>query len=386
MSETKLAKQYQKKSDREHVLDNPDTYTGSMEPTEYSTYLFDDATDSIVAKDLTMIPGLYKLFDEGAVNCRDHQVRQQQAFDKCVPNTFPVTHIDFDIADDGTITMLNDGNGIDVAEHPEHKIWIPEMIFGHLRTSTNYDKTQKKIVGGKNGFGFKLVLIWSSWGRIETVDHVRGLKYVQEFENNLTVRHDPIITKCRSKPYTSVSFRPDFKRLGIDGFSPDMLALFKRRIYDIGAVTDKKVRVKFNGDTVPVKHFQQYVDMYIGSKSDTKRIYEASNDRWEYAVCMAPKEEFTQVSFVNGIFTSKGGKHVDYLLNTIVRKLSAYIKAKKKVDVKSSTIKEQLMLFVRCDIENPNFDSQTKDYMTTPYSKFGSSCDVSDKFIEKVFV
>ena len=113
-----------------------------------------------------------------------------------------------DIAEDGTITMYNDGNGIDVAEHPEHKLWIPEMIFGHLRTSTNYDKTQKKIVGGKNGFGFKLVLIWSTWGRVETVDHVRGLKYIQEFENNLTVRHPPKITKCRSKPYTSVSFRP----------------------------------------------------------------------------------------------------------------------------------------------------------------------------------
>ena len=280
--------------------------------------------------------------------------------------------------------MLNDGNGIDVAEHPEHKLWIPEMIFGHLRTSTNYDKTQKKIVGGKNGFGFKLVLIWSSWGRIETVDHTRGLKYVQEFENNLTVIHPPKITKCRGKPYTSVSFRPDFNRLGIQNFSPDMLALFKRRVYDIAAVTDKNVRVKFNGNTLPVKHFQQYVDMYIGGKSETKRVYEQSNERWEYAVCMAPKEEFTQVSFVNGIFTSKGGKHVDYLLNQILRKLAVYISAKKKIDVKPSTIKEQIMLFVRCDVENPTFDSQTKDYMTTPCSKFGSSCDVGDKFIEKV--
>jgi DNA topoisomerase-2 len=124
--------------------------------------------------------------------------------------------------------------------------------------------------------------------------------------------------------------------------------------------------------------------MYIGDKSETKRVYEESNERWEYAVCMAPKEEFTQVSFVNGIFTSKGGKHVDYLLNQILRKLATYISDKKKIDVKPSTIKEQIMLFVRCDVENPTFDSQTKDYMTTPCSKFGSSCDVSDKFIEKV--
>ena len=384
MAETKLAKQYQKKSDREHVLDNPDTYTGSMEETDYSTYVYDDETNTIISKDLKMIPGLYKLFDEGAVNCRDHQVRQAQGIEKCLPNTLPVTHIDFDITSEGVVTMLNDGNGIDVAQHPEHKIWIPEMIFAHLRTSTNYDKTQKKIVGGKNGFGFKLVLIWSSWGRVETVDHTRGLKYVQEFENNLTVIHPPKITKCRGKPYTSVTFKPDFKRLGIENFSPDMLSLFKRRVFDIAAVTDKQIKVRFNGETLPVKHFQQYVDMYIGSKSDTKRIYESSNDRWEYAVCMAPKEEFTQVSFVNGIFTSKGGKHVDYLLNQIIRKLASYISSKKKIDVKPSTIKEQLMLFVRCDVENPTFDSQTKDYMTTPYSKFGSSCDVSDKFIEKV--
>ena len=70
--------------------------------------------------------------------------------------------------------MLNDGNGIDVEKHPEHDLWIPEMIFGHLRTSTNYKKNEKKIVGGKNGFGFKLVLIYSQWGEIETIDHIRG--------------------------------------------------------------------------------------------------------------------------------------------------------------------------------------------------------------------
>ena len=82
----------------------------------------------------------------------------QQAIINEIPKSLPVTYIDIGISDDGIITMINDGNGIDIAEHPEYKIWIPELIFGHLRTSTNYDKTEKKIVGGKNGFGFKLVL------------------------------------------------------------------------------------------------------------------------------------------------------------------------------------------------------------------------------------
>ena len=381
-----LAQTYQMKSDKQHVLDNPDTYTGSMDLTDYDTFIYDEETNMISAKQITIIPGLYKLFDEGVVNCRDHCVRMAQAATAGKTDVLPVTSIQIDITPDGTITMTNDGNGIDVAKHPEEDIWIPEMIFGHLRTSTNYDKEQKKITGGKNGFGFKLVLIWSTWGKVETIDHIRGLKYVQEFTDNLNTIHPPKISKCTTKkPYTTVSFKPDYKRLGLaEGLSAEMLSLFKRRVYDVAAITDKTVKVKYNGELVPIKQFQQYVDLYIGGKVDTPRIYEEANERWEYVVCLAPKEEFTQVSFVNGIYTGKGGKHVDYILNQIIRKVTAFIKLKKKVDVKPNTIKEQLWLFVRCDIDNPAFESQTKDYMNTPVAAFGSSCEVSDKFIEKI--
>lgn len=379
-----LAKTYQSKTDKEHVLDNPDTYTGPMEKTEYQTYIYDESSARIVQKTLDIIPGLYKLFDEGVVNCRDHVKRMESAIIAKKEGAQAVTKINITISDDGTITMRNDGNGIDVVQHPEHNLWIPEMIFGHLRTSTNYNKDEEDCIGGKNGFGFKLVLIWSKWGKIETIDHVRGLSYTQEFVDNLNEIKTPIIKKCKKKPYTEVTFKPDYERLGMTGLSQDMISLFKRRVYDIAAVTDKKVKVWFNDSLVPVQTYQHYVDMYIGPKTQTKRVYESANDRWEYAVCLAANEEFTQVSKVNGIFTSKGGKHVDYILNQIIRKLTAYIKKKKKIDVKSSTIKEQLMLFVRCDIVKPTFDSQTKDYMTTPISKFGSTCEVSDKFVENV--
>ena len=380
-----LAK-YQKMSDKEHILKKPDTYIGSIEMTEAETFVYDSATSSIVHRTIHYIPGLYKLFDEGAVNSRDHFVRQEQAIRDAKPNALPVTCIEFEISDDGTISITNDGNGIDVAQHPEHKLWIPEMIFGHLRTSTNYDENKKeKIVGGKNGFGFKLVLIWSSWGRIETVDHIRGLKYIQEFKKNLDEICPPKIAKCTtSKPYTKVSFRPDYARFGVEGLTPDMRALFEKRIYDIAAITDKSVKVKYNGALIPVKHFQQYIDLYIGAKGETKRIYEAPDPRWEYVVSLAPHGEFQHVSFVNGIYTQKGGKHVEYIMNQIVRKLTEYIKNKKKVDVKPTTIKEQLAIFLRCDIDNPSFSSQSKDEMGTAVASFGSTCKVSDEFIEKL--
>jgi DNA topoisomerase-2 len=383
-TEVNLATKYQKKTDIEHILSNPDTYIGSVEEVDTDLWILNKTDDKIIEKNIKYIPGLFKLFDEGIVNCRDHVIRMIQATKNGQQNCLPVSNIEITIDDDGTITMLNDGNGIDVAEHPEHKMWIPEMIFGHLRTSTNYDKTEKKIVGGKNGFGFKLVLIWSTYGSVETVDHIRGLKYRQEFKNNLDEICKPSITKCKNKPYTKISFKPDYKRLGISGLTPDIIALLKKRTYDIAAVTDKTIKVKYNGQLIPVKNFEQYINMYIGDKSESPRVYEENGERWEYAVALTPTNEFAQISFVNGIHTAKGGKHVEYILNQITRKLGDFIEKKKKVKVNPNTIKEQLILFLRCDIENPAFDSQTKDYMNTPSSKFGSKCDVSDKFIEKV--
>ena len=206
---------YQKMTDREHILKKPDTYIGTIEPAETTEYVMDAVATAtapmLTRRGVTYIPGLYKLFDEGMVNMRDHVVRQAQAVADGKPDSLPVTTLEVEIdSADGTIHMTNDGNGIDVAQHPEHKLWIPEMIFGHLRTSTNYDENKKeKIVGGKNGFGFKLVLIWSVWGCVETVDHVRGLKYIQEFRNNLSEISPPTVTKTKVKPYTRVSFRPD---------------------------------------------------------------------------------------------------------------------------------------------------------------------------------
>ena len=198
-TQTNLSNKYQQKNEKQHILDNPDTYIGSIEQVDSNVWVMNEenAQVSIVEKTIKYIPGLFKLFDEGIVNCRDHFIRMQQFIKNGVENSLPVSYIDISIEPDGTITMVNDGNGIDIAQHPEYNIWIPELIFGHLRTSTNYDKTEKKIVGGKNGFGFKLALVWSTFGSVETVDHVRGLKYVQEFKNNLEIICPPEITKCK---------------------------------------------------------------------------------------------------------------------------------------------------------------------------------------------
>ncbi len=373
-----LSAKYQKKTDKEHILDNPDTYIGSIENVEQTMYVYqgNETSHSFIEKTMMYNPGLFKLFDEGIVNCRDHYIRMKQQ-----PNGEQVTQIQVEIKED-QITLINNGNGIDVEKHPEYDIWIPEMIFGHLRTSTNYNKNEKKITGGKNGFGFKLVLIWSTYGKIETIDHVRGLKYAQEFEKNLDIIHKPKITKSKSKPYTSVTFKPDYQRLGLQGLTADMLALFQRRVYDIAGITPKDVKVKMNQQSLKVNDFKHYVQLYLNEEDKKQTLYEVGGERWSIAVSL--NQEYKQVSFVNGICTSKGGKHVEYVVNQITKKMVQYILQKKKVTVKPAVIKEQLFVFVNCVIENPSFDSQTKDYLNTSVSKFGSTYEVSSGLIDKL--
>ena len=383
-SSEELALTYQEKTDIEHILDAPDTYIGSIESDNVKNWCLDE-NDNMKHKEYDFIGGLYKCFDEGIVNCRDHAVRLMQKIINKEKRIIPVRNIDISVdKETGVITMMNDGNGVDVAKHPDNDLWIPEMIFGHLRTSTNYNKDEKKIVGGKNGFGFKLVLIYSKWGEIETVDHIRKKKYTQRFENNLTNILEPKIKNTTVRPYTKVTWLPDYERFGIEKLTDDMFNLFKKRTYDIGVVTSSSIRVRFNKEPVPNKTFEQYMDVYIGPKTAAERVFESSNKRWEIGACLSPLDEFTQVSYVNGINTAKGGKHIIYILNQIVKKMTLYIEKKKKVKVKPATIKEQLMLFVNCVIENPSFDSQTKECMNTPQSKFGSKCEISDKFIDKL--
>tara|TARA_Y100000389_G_scaffold205053_1_gene262484 strand:+ start:3810 stop:7163 length:3354 start_codon:yes stop_codon:yes gene_type:complete len=378
-----LCAKYQWKTDKEHVLDNPEPYTGAMELTPYATFLWRESAEAFVSEEISMIPGLYKLFDEAAVNARDHYIRQAKLCG-ISEGHFPVTKIDFVIGADGRISVRNNGDGIDITEHPEHRMYIPELIFGHLRTSSNYNKQEERTGGGRNGLGFKLALIWSTEGIVETVDHTRGLKYVQCFNENLSKIGKPKITKCKAKPYTSVSFLPDYARLGVKGLSDEMRLVMERRVHDIAAVTPASVKVSLNGKLVECRTFVEYARMFQCVSLAGCMAHEKYLTTWEYAICPSDKGQFGQVSMVNGIYTSAGGKHVDFIMNQVIKAIQKSIQTSHKIDVKPSSIKEQLFLFLRCDIADPVFDSQTKDCLMTPSQKFNTKCTVSPKFIKQL--
>lgn len=158
---------YQKKTQLEHILLRPDTYVGSIEKHSQTLWVYEN--DEMVQRSISYVPGLYKIFDEILVNAADNKQRDPSM------DSVKVT-ID---AEQNCISVYNNGDGVPVEIHQEEGIYVPEMIFGHLLTSSNYDDSMKKTTGGRNGYGAKLTNIFSTEFVIETADGKRQKKYKQ---------------------------------------------------------------------------------------------------------------------------------------------------------------------------------------------------------------
>ena len=367
-----LSNKYRKHTHREHILSLPDTYIGSIENTPEEAFVRDG--ESFVLKTLKNFnPGFYKLIDELLVNAHDHVIRLRQR-----KSDTPVKKIDVNVTNKKVFTIRNDGESIDIEKHPEYGVYIPQMIFGELLTSTNYDKDEKKLVGGKNGYGVKLVNIFAKQLKITIVDNKRGLKYVQLFENNMSKVHPPKITSAKVKSFVEVEWTPDFTRFGWkDEVIPDdVLALVERRVYDLAMTVGKDVRVTWGETLIKFRNLTEYASAYLPKA--TAIVAGTPQEGFNLAIADSPLDRMFSVAFVNGIWT-KSGKHIDEITSQIVSHILMYLETKKKIKVKPSLVKESLAIFIDCSVENPSFDSQTKERLTTKVT-----CKLPDDFLKKI--
>ena len=401
-----LAEKYKKKTPLEHIKDLPDTYIGSIvienanvwtlehlkptdnkanteQSTEQSTENIDNSKYRVISKEVEYVPGLRSIIEEILVNAFDNmnRVNQKNAVEKKRLRKVSYIKVWTD-REKGQITIENDGEGIDIALHPQEKIYIPQMIFGELLTSGNYNKEEEKITGGKNGYGAKLTNIFSTYFKIETIDRIRKLKYTQEYRNNMDIKCEPVIEAYKEVPFTRISFIPDYAKFKLSGMSEDLEKMIKKRTIDMFACSRGQLDVYHNDEKIEMKTFTDYMKLYLEPEHLTVSC--KPNDRWEIGACMSPSFTFQQVSFVNGICTHRGGKHVEYIVKQITKKMVDFINKKKKADVKESFIRDNLMVFVNATIVNPAFDSQTKETLSTLPKNFGSECVVPDAFIDKL--
>jgi len=400
-----VANKYQKKTQLEHIKDLPDTYIGSIVKENSFRFIVDetiidtvDNTDNtelsnqsiikIINKDIEIVPGLHNIIEEILINAFDNMNRVIQKNTVNIANgdkkrLKKVTYIKVCVdIEKGEISVENDGEGIDVVIHPVEKVYVPQMIFGELLTSGNYNKDEEKITGGKNGYGAKLTNIFSTYFKIETIDRNRKLKYKQEYRNNMSIKGEPVVETFKGDPFTRITFIPDYKKFSMNGLSNDLVNLIKKRTIDMFACSRGNLDIYFNDEKIDIKSFTDYMKLYLDPEHLTVSC--KPNDRWEIGACMSPNFSFQHISFVNGINTHQGGKHVEYIVKQITKKMVDYIQKKKKTEVKESFIKDNLMVFVNSTIVNPSFDSQTKGSLNTLTKNFGSECIVPDSFIEKL--
>ncbi|CAB4054389.1 TOP2 [Lepeophtheirus salmonis] len=268
----------------------------------------------VVNKDITFVPGLYKIFDEILVNAADNKQRDPK---------MDTIKVDID-AEKNEIKVFNNGRGIPVVQHKDEKMFVPTMIFGHLLTSSNFNDEEEKVTGGRNGFGAKLCNVFSSKFTVETASKEYKKSFKQVWGANMSKASEPKITPYSGEDYTRVTFSPDLEKFHMSSLDPNTVALLSRRAYDVAA-SSKGVKVFLNGKRIPIKGFKDYVDFFIKcyeeenpGASEIKPVFEACGPRWEVAVAVS-ENGFKQMSFVNSIATTKGGRHVDHVTDLITK-------------------------------------------------------------------
>lgn len=357
-----VEQQYRKLTDVEHVLLRPGMYVGSIKPHDAELFLL-GSDNKFKKTQVTYNPAFLKIFDEIISNAVDEHKRNPK-----------LNKIEVKIDKDKGLVTITDNGGIPVQKHKEYDEWIPELIFSNLKTGSNFDDSEERLVAGTNGVGATLTNIFSKEFKIRTCD---GKKiFEQVFTENMHKKGKVKISEGK-KGFTEISYLPDLERFGMTSIDHTHFVLMKKRVID-SAACNPKLSVSFNGEVFSFKSFKQYTEYYISD------IFYEEDERWKIGVGLS-EDGFQQVSFVNSVETRDGGTHVEYVANQITNWLRERIKKKHRVEVKPSELRNHMFLFVEASIVNSGFSSQTKEKLITEPKDFGSYHEVSEKTLKLIF-
>jgi DNA topoisomerase-2 len=365
---SKKSTTYKSLDQRSHVLHRPDMYIGTVKSVATDFYVatkngeVGNETTHIYRKSGTINPGLHRIFVEPLSNAIDNFFRSADTDTKC-------TKIKVDITPEGQITIWNDGLTIPIQVDEATGLYNPELVFGKLLTSSNYDDDEERMTSGRNGLGVKLTSLFSKEFNIKTFDIDTGKQYVQTWRENMSEKDKHKITSPKTKAgYTQITFMPDYSRFGMDNLTDDMRALFYKNIIDTAMITG--VTVVYNDEKIPVKSMKEYAMLY--DQSDDFLSISTSDCDVVLSANTKPDGSFAPVSFVNGIETFHGGVHVDVwsdaLLRPVLDKINSTVK-KGTAPLIMKDIRPYFRLFMNCKLINPTFTSQEKAKLSSPSVK-----------------
>ena len=346
------SKKYARYDPITHILHRPDMYVGSVRPRFIDDYVSSvDNNFRIMKKRIKYAPAILRIFIEPLSNAIDNVARSKNT------NT-PCTTIKVNIDCKSGETMIwNDGDIIPIEVNEEEDCYNHTLIFGNLLTSSNYDDEEERYnISGRNGLGVKLTNIFSKYFCVRGLDPDSGQTFEQIWKQNMTITTEETITgskKGSKKGYTEVSWIPDFKQFNISGYTQDIISLYCKYVVDAAMLTG--INVYFNDKLIQVKNLEEYSTLYSDFQETDVLYINTDNAR----VVLTPSPYFQTISFVNGVYTSLGGTHVDAwteaLFRPIVKKLSS-----SKSSYNIGDVKRFFRLFVVMEIVNPEFESQSK--------------------------
>jgi DNA topoisomerase-2 len=337
----------------QQILLRPDTYIGAVSHQTQPQWVCvrEDDVNKVIQKEMTSVSGLVRIFIEVLSNAVDNHWKSKSTRNK-------QTLIEVEIDRDGRTSVMNDGRPISIVKHSEEKMYNPELIFGTLLTSSNYDDTEDRHSSGRNGYGVKLTNIFSTRFKIRCSDGKKTFR--QTFSNNMNDRTDPEVAKAEEKnTYTKVVYYPDFTYFKLKEYSKDMIALFKRLVIDTAMYTG--ITVTFNGEDIKIPSLSKYVEMFPHNPSETIQLKSSDS-----TVIFTSAEDAYSLSFVNGVYTEDGGVHLDAWTNLILREMVQIANKALKAKFTIRDVRQYIAVFVVCTLVNPEFKGQDKAKMTAP--------------------
>lgn len=341
-----MSEKYQKLNAIEHIHKRPDMYIGTnkTKDREYE-FIWKDGKIHF-EKNAKVNEGFVRIFLEALSNAVDNFYRSQDGQTKMNKMTVKIN------PETGVTSIWNDGNHIPITIHEKEQIYIPELIFGHLLSGSNYNDEEERLTSGRNGLGVKLLNVFSTTFQIECYDPEHQLLYKQKWTNNMTKCTPPTITeKSDGHGYTKITWKPDFEKFGMEGYDDFHLGLYQKLVIDASMVM--KIPVYWNKERYVFKQFKDYVKLYI--PEDTK-IVDGKMENIDY--CITPSFcEASHVSFVNGMITKDGGIHVERFQQELYRHILTKLG---KLNISSKDLKPHFNLFITATVTNPEFSSQSK--------------------------
>ena len=359
---------------RVHVRTH-EMWAGVKDFSTKTCHLYDPKTAHFVTERVEHSPMLMKVIDEIIVNALDHAIKHRE-----------VTRIDVAIDDNGVISVYNDGPGFSTSmvQLPDGRsIHNPTAAFTEAFASTNFN--ENRTVGGQNGLGAKITVAVSELFTIDTVDVVESIRFRQSYYCDPVVIAEPILEPYNSAPFTRITFTPDmaFFKYGLE-YIPTLRCLIEMRTWFIAAyamVTRPKVTISFCNNVMRPQSFVSFCHMFTPDVCalKMKQMTSVKVNKKLCATCVSSTERKTayvwnvgialsdsprQVSVINGIHVKDGGTHIKYLQMQILSKLDTKIKTLCKrigVQFKPSYVTNKLFIFVCGPVEDPKFNSQTKE-------------------------